>query len=165
MCAEPPGNHQHHAEATTKNANQNLNDVGLTGRETFIGLILDRMNQIRKVGPIVDEKRGYMITNQVMITTCAVYLSGEAVSVSTDFTSSGAGDNHGEASKNVARNAFTEPTGRGYVAPVAIWFKSAIGSMTKSVYDAFRLPLAIKMEQLLSCCRIFQEHIASRAST
>lgn len=153
---------QYCAEATIRTSS---NCVKLTGRKPFIRLVLDRMNQIRKVGAVIDEKRGHMITNQVMVTTCAIYFGCEAVSVPPNFTSSGTSDHNGEASKHIARNTFTKPTCRGYIGPVAIRFKATISSMTKSVYDTFRLPLTIKVDQLLSRRRIFQEHITSRAST
>lgn len=105
---------------SNKTNEKTSNDVRLTGGKPFIGLILDRVNQIRKVGTIIDEKRGYVIANQIMVTTCAVYFGGEAVSVSSNLTSSGAGDYYGEASEDIAGDTFTQPTSGGYVAPVAI---------------------------------------------
>lgn len=100
-----------------------------------------------------------------MIPTWAVDLSRKAMSVSTCLTSSTASNDHGESGEDVALGSFTQPAGGSQVTPVAIRLKRPVRAMAESMYDTLRLSLTVKMNQLFSSGRVFQQDVASRAST
>lgn len=124
------------------------------------------MNEIRKVGTIVDEKRRYVIANQIMITTLAVYLGSKAMSVSANFAPSVAGNHNRESSEDLAsRRSFTKPACRSDVTPITVRFKDSVSAMTEGMDYSLGLSLMVEVNHLLASRRVFKQNIASGSST
>ena len=85
---------------------------------------------IWKVCTIVDEERGDMVSDEVLVATLAIDLGREAMRVSSYLATAIARNNDRKPGKDLADSAGLQPTRGGHVTPVSERLKCPIGAVT-----------------------------------
>ena len=97
-----------------------------TGREPFVRLVFYSMDEIREGSSIIDEEGRQVVSDEILITACAIDSSGESMRISTTLAPARTGYHNRETGKYLADFPLSEPTRRGKVTPIAIRLELAV---------------------------------------
>lgn len=131
---------------------------GLRLRKSRVWLLLDRVNQVRKLDRILDKEDRNIVADNVPVTLLRVELYSKASDISRQIERPLTAGNGREA--NERRCSFSWPlkqVGSGVFRQRLVVFEKAVRRIAAGMHDPFRNTFVIKMEDLVSKVEILQQ--------
>ena len=125
--------------------------------EIAIGLSLGGVNQIGKFHRVLNEEHGHVVADDVPVALFRVKFHGKAADVARQVWRSFITGDGGESHE--CRCLFARPLKqirRGDVRKVPVIFEISMSAVASRVNHAFRNPLMIEVEDLLTEMRVFE---------
>jgi hypothetical protein len=132
-------------------------------RKSAVGLLLDRMNHVRKLDGVLDEEHRNVVADDVPVAFLGIELDGKAAHVARQVRRALAAGNRGEPHEGRRFLAGAlEQIGAGVFRLRLVVFEEAMCAVAAGVDDALRDPLMVEMENLLPEMKILDQGRTAR---
>ncbi len=127
-------------------------------RKGAVGLLLDRMDDVRKLDGVLDEEHRDVVADDVPVAFLGVELDGKAAHVARQVGRALAAGNRGETHKGRRSLAGAlEEIGAGVFRQRFVVFEEAMRAVAAGMDDALGNALMVEMEDLLAEMKILDQ--------